>query len=135
MGGEVSPRQNWTPASLMSNTADYKFRLPPPLNRTYRAVFSSRLHRTVFFMDYPAKKWKVDAKREIQKNPIFFEGKVFMKVNWFLKRDRDIDSGLKLLIDAFEDICFKDDIHIVKLEVNKSRVETDGFVTVSLQNA
>ena len=44
--------------------------LPPSMNQTYKAVYSSRLKRVVFYMTYKAKKWKKEAQKKItQKRP------------------------------------------------------------------
>jgi Holliday junction resolvase RusA-like endonuclease len=116
-----------------NKTQSFRLPLPPPVNQTYAAVYSSRLKRTVFFMKYPAKKWKKLAETKISDNFTFMEGKINMSVDWYLKRDRDIDSGLKIIMDVFQGVVFKNDSQINSLQVTKQKTEEEeGFAIVTL---
>lgn len=47
------------------------------------------------------------------------KGKFCITVNMFVKRDRDIDSSVKLLLDALEGIVYKNDKQVVDLNISK----------------
>ena len=95
--------------------------LPPPINQTYKAVYSSRLKRTVFFMSYPAKKWKTQVEKmlALKEDKPYFESTLTMQITLYLNHQRDIDSGLKIIMDVLQGIIYKNDSQITKLTVIK----------------
>lgn len=44
--------------------------------------------------------WEI--KRQSAMKPLPFLGKVQIGITWYYERDRDIDAGLKVLLDLFE---------------------------------
>lgn len=76
---------------------DIILELPPTTNHTYfhkgRMVFKSK----------EARDWENQALLDIrkQKVPVLAEGAVFVVIDMFLKRDRDIDSSHKIILDIF----------------------------------
>lgn len=109
--------------------------LPPPINQTYKAVYSSRLKRTVFFSSYPAKKWKKESQEILNLYPskTLFEGDVKLLVRWYFKnKRRDIDSGLKLLMDCLQGTIIKNDNQIKSLKVHKEVSKEDPRVLIKL---
>lgn len=110
-----------------------KLPLPPTTNSTYKAVYSSRLKRTVFFSSYETKKWKKQAQEILShyadkptEEPIFFH------IQWYLKFNRDIDGGLKLLMDSLQGVIIKNDKQVVKLVAEKSFDKLNPRVEVSV---
>jgi Holliday junction resolvase RusA-like endonuclease len=83
-------------------------------------------------MSYPAKKWKKGVHKAIKTSynlPELITGDVEVSIKWYLKYNRDIDGGLKLLLDSFEKSFIANDkqvkaLHIFKEKDNKNpRVE------------
>lgn len=77
--------------------------LPPGINRTY-GVGINRSGSSVMYKNTSAKLWEEEAgwtlKKVWHEKPM--EGPVEMEIHWFYKDDRDIDAGLKLLLDLFQ---------------------------------
>lgn len=96
--------------------------LPPPLNHTYRAAYRPSLGRTAFFLDAKASAWKREAERILKakyRKPT--QGPVEVFIFWFLARDRDCDSGLKLILDALKGTVLADDRQVVALHACKQK--------------
>jgi Holliday junction resolvase RusA-like endonuclease len=110
----------------------YVLPLPPTLNSTYRAAYRPSMKRTAFFMVPEAKDWKQEAQFKIHKRTPLMTGDVEVFVNWFLQRDRDIDSALKLVLDAFTGRVYQDDKQINSLIVRKERDKTNPRVEVEI---
>jgi Holliday junction resolvase RusA-like endonuclease len=51
-----------------------------------------------------------------------------MRLEFVFIRDRDIDSGLKVLLDALSGYCYEDDKQIADLHVSKFVVGLNGSV-------
>ena len=94
---------------------------PPPLNHIYRYT-----NRGVY-KTHKAKAWQEEAAWEIKlSKPGHFKGEVTVKVEIYPpdKRRRDIDSSLKLLLDAIQDSgAIDDDYQVAELIVR--RMEPD----------
>ncbi|MBC7105303.1 MAG: RusA family crossover junction endodeoxyribonuclease [Firmicutes bacterium] len=111
----------------------YTLPLPPPLNRTYRAAYRPSLGRTAFFMDARATAWKREAERILKtkhRKPTTAPVEVF--VFWFLSRDRDCDSGLKLVLDALKGTAIADDKQVTALHAFKERDARNPRVEVEV---
>ena len=104
----------------LNSSVSFTLPLPPPTNQTYRAVYSSRLKRTVFFSSYESKKWKALAQKTMLQKDII-DTPVKVEVQYFFKRERDIDSGLKLLLDALQGTVIKNDSQVKSLLIIKGK--------------
>lgn len=77
--------------------------LPPSINRTY-GVNRTGVHP--MFKRPIVKEWETEAGyailRQVKKSQIPFIGPVSIGIKWFYAINRDIDAGLKVLLDVFE---------------------------------
>ena len=93
-----------------------KLPLPPTTNHIYM-----RTRRGVF-LTTKARDWKQEAgwmlKEAWMPKPTLKED-VCVKVTYFLKRERDLDGGNKLLFDAMERIVYENDKQIVEIYLYK----------------
>ena len=109
----------------------FKFSLPPTTNSTYRAVYSSHLKRTVFFSSYESKKWKKQAEEVIGQQKII-ENPVQVNIKWFLKFSRDIDGGIKLILDGLQGTIIKNDSQVNILHIEKFKTKDNPRVEVEV---
>ncbi len=111
----------------------YNLPLPPPLNQTYRAAYRPSLGRTAFFMDSKASSWKQAAQVLLKlKCRKLIEGNVEVFVYWFLKRDRDCDAGLKLVLDALQGTVITNDSQVTALHASKEKVSGEPCCQVEV---
>lgn len=85
--------------------------LPPGVNKTYGVnteppKFGEKRKRAPLFKRQVALDWEYDAGWEIKRKLsrekfIQFKGRVQMGIDWYVADDRDIDAGLKILLDVF----------------------------------
>lgn len=104
---------------------EYKLPVPPPLNSVYRSTFQGGKPRT-----YKSKEAKL-YQEEIAwtlKRETPLEGPVKLVLFFAFKRDRDIDSGLKVLLDSLSGYLYVDDKQIVELVVSKSIIPPSGTI-------
>lgn len=77
--------------------------LPPGINRTY-GVSTTREH--AMYKRKPVKDWEFTAGWEIKRQYAgqveTYTEPVKMGIHWYYKYNRDIDAGLKVLLDLFE---------------------------------
>lgn len=112
----------------------YVLPLPPPLNQIYRAGYSKKSRRTFIYKTHEAKKWTKEARKKIRARKYLLEKPIEIFATFYVKRDRDVDGGIKLLLDAFEGLVYKNDkqveaIHIFKeKDRERPRVEVELFV-------
>ena len=96
--------------------------LPTSINRTYR---SGSGH---FYKSQEAKDWEEEANYAWYKQRSFFKkltlDDVRLDIVFFLKRDRDIDSGLKIVFDFMQNKIYKNDKQIKELHVIKVKSDT-----------
>lgn len=90
--------------------------LPPTLNATYKTGNGK------FYKDAKAKVWEKEVGWIVkQKKPL--EGVIKVEIDMYLKRDRDIDSSLKLILDTMAHCgVYNNDNQVAVLYVTK---ETD----------
>lgn len=104
-----------------------KFILPLPLsiNRTY-GVGKKRDGSATMFKNEKATDWETEAGWMIRaKHPGKpLEGPVQLEIEWFYKVDRDIDAGLKLLLDLLQkQRVYLDDRQVRR--INKMTIQPD----------
>ena len=90
--------------------------LPPPLNQAYSTV------RGYIYKTRIARDWEEKAGWELKKQwkEDRFDCDCYCGISLFLKRDRDIDSSLKLLLDLLQrQKVIKNDILISHLNIKK----------------
>ena len=111
---------------MVTNTTDgdnlKQFRidtLPPTTNASFK-VGNGRFYET---NDY--KQYKVLARAFVPQTikVIPKPHKVRLDLAFHVSRDRDIDSGLKCLLDAFNGRLYEDDSQIIELNVIKVKVD------------
>lgn len=109
---------------------EVKLDLPPALNGLYRAGIVNG--RPMVYKVKEAKKyaeyikWRLSAIKPQ-------DGNVRLYLNFFFGRDRDIDSGLKVLLDALNDVIYYDDKQITELFVLKHKAGKDILPHVLLR--
>jgi Holliday junction resolvase RusA-like endonuclease len=113
----------------------YILTIPPSINRTYGITRSGKIpmykKKAVRSWEYTAG-WEIKAQRTGKKEMIL--DKVFMTVVFYYSRDRDIDNGLKVLLDLFQkQRIYKNDKQIVALEVFKLQDKKQPRVEVQIQ--
>ncbi len=73
--------------------------MPPSINQTYG------VKDDVFYKRKRVKQWEHDAGWEIKQQKVggkVFTGSVQVGIDWFYSADRDIDAGIKVLLDLLE---------------------------------
>lgn len=77
--------------------------MPPGINKTYGVTSAGNHH---MYKHKVVRDWEETAGWEVKRQNSFhravFSGPVQVGIKWFYKRDRDIDSGIKVLFDLFE---------------------------------
>lgn len=100
----------------------YILPLPPSINQTYGI---GGFGKTVMYKRKPVKDWETTAGWEIKhqymklkktKLEVYpLSGDVQMEIHWFYRINRDIDAGLKVLLDLFQ----KQNIYLNDRQVRK----------------
>ena len=72
--------------------------------------------------------WVLFSKYHVPRSIKKLEGPVALYVDFYVLRDRDIDSGLKACLDGFNGRLYTDDKQIVELIVSKTKVSTKAEV-------
>lgn len=97
-----------------------KISLPPSINATYK-----RNGRNIYKSE-EAKTWERLAGYELmaQKPPRNLTGAIYVGIEMFFVRDRDVDSSTKILLDLLQKQgIYKNDSQVTHLNVKKYRVE------------
>ena len=97
--------------------------MPPPINQTYGV---SRGGKIPFYKKKKVRDWEESAGWEIKHQwtgkKEQLEGNVMLVVNFYYSRNRDIDGGLKVLLDLLQRVrVYKDDIQVTDLNVHKEQ--------------
>ena len=90
--------------------------LPPPLNATYR------MGHGMMYKTKEMKDWQEMVGWEYKRHHTslrWLTDPLYVGITMFLKRDRDIDSSLKGVLDALQGIVYTNDKQIVHLNVRK----------------
>jgi len=95
---------------------------PTPLNRIYKPIIRNK--RPSIIVSNEAKTTKRLIRYEVmkQKQNKMLQGNLTMKIDFCIKkgaRNNDVDNSLKLLLDALQGLCYKDDMQIIQLEIRK----------------
>ena|ERR1035437_218163 len=101
--------------------------LPTALNRTYK---SGQGH---WYKSQESRNWEAEATYALIKSGYrqkhrMIEEDVHLDIVFYLKRDRDIDSGLKILLDFMQDKIYRNDrqvkeLHVIKVQSKEPRVD------------
>lgn len=100
---------------MKKKSYNFEFSLPPTLNNTYK-ISGNRMYKSQEAID-----WQEVVGWEIKSKHIkLIKEEVFVGISMFLKRDRDIDSSLKLILDTLADVgVYKNDSQVISLRVEK----------------
>lgn len=114
--------------------------IPPSINQTY-GVSKAGLHG--LYKKEAVKTWERSAgwtvKRQLmklgtRKKYLPYLGNVRVEINWFFLKNRDIDSGIKILLDLFEDMgIYKNDMQITELNMKKEFDSKEPRVEVLIE--
>ena len=114
--------------------------LPPSINNTYGV---SRRGTQALYKREVVKEWEGKAgwiiKRQLlkmgsEKKLLPYKGKIRMEIGWFFLRNRDIDSGIKVLLDIFEDYkIYANDQQVIKINMKKEFDSKDPRVEVEIE--
>jgi Holliday junction resolvase RusA-like endonuclease len=95
--------------------------LPPTTNATYK-VGNGHMYKSE-----KAQQWFDDAFAEIKKDvkhDRFGTENVYVEITLWLKRDRDIDGGIKPVLDVLQTAhVYENDSQVLFLEVRKEKIE------------
>ncbi len=97
--------------------------LPPTTNASFK-VGRGRFYQTQAYKDY-----KMLVRNKVQPKPV--QGDVSMQVDFYVKRDCDIDGRLKCLLDALNGLAYEDDRQVIELIVTKNKGEDQVVVEVT----
>ena len=105
--------------------------MPPSINATYKTSGEGG-----FYKSQKAHDWTEEAGYAVKKQRIgrrIITGSVIVTISWFYKKNRDIDAGMKLLLDLLQkqDI-YKDDIQIQEMAVHKEQDTLNPRVEVEV---
>lgn len=112
-----------------------KLSLPPTLNHTYRVVHKGMIKTK------DAKSWQEYAGlmviQELQKKGLEADlrGDYHVTMDLYLKRSRDVDSSIKLLLDALEGVIWKNDKQVQQILVRKWKTSNEPCLELEIKNA
>ncbi len=110
------------------------FNITLPLPQTDNHIYLQR--NNIRFMIKEAREWKENAqllaRRRWKEEPL--ETQIWLDVNFFLKRERDIQGSIKLICDAFEGIVYKNDKQITEITIHKNWDKKNPRVEVSIES-
>jgi|WetSurMetagenome_2_1015567.scaffolds.fasta_scaffold01987_3 Holliday junction resolvase RusA-like endonuclease len=91
--------------------------LPPPLNATYR-YGNGKYYKVAKVRDWEDETgWMI--KKQLKKHKIL-EGDIYISIYMYLKRDRDIDSSIKPVLDLLQKLkIYDNDSQITFMNVTK----------------
>jgi Holliday junction resolvase RusA-like endonuclease len=90
--------------------------LPPSANTLYRTNKSNRIYKPAPIKDF----------NEYVKSVIHYEElltqNLKLEIEIYIMRDRDIDNSLKILLDSFNGVIYKDDKQVIELNIRKIKI-------------
>lgn len=104
--------------------------LPTAINATYKTGNGK------FYKSEEATKWEWQAKQAIRKQykHATVGSPVYIGLEFFFKRNRDIDSGIKIVLDALQrEAVIKNDSLIEHLNVKKYQDKENPRVEVTIE--
>ena len=105
--------------------------LPTSVNRTYK---SGNGH---FYKSQEARDWEEKATYALIKSGYrqkhkMIEGILGLRIDFYLKRDRDCDSGIKLLMDFLQNKVYRNDRQVKHLIVEKFEDKINPRVEITI---
>ena len=104
--------------------------LPPTTNNTYR--FAGK----IMYKTQEAKDWEQEAGwiiKKVKRSSEPLQKSVEVSVTMYLKRDRDIDGSMKLLLDTMQRVnVYKNDKQITSLHIFKEKDPANPRLEVSV---
>lgn len=95
----------------------YTLPMPPSINATYRSGIGNRWYKAPTARSWESLAWGVIMASGKLKTIL---GGVEVAIYMYCKRDRDIDSGIKIVLDLLEKArIIKNDRQVLKLDVYK----------------
>ena len=112
--------------------------MPPALNSTYRVNTDPKAERKLY-KKKTARDWEKEAGYMIldqwKGSRVPFEGSVSMDISFYCTHDRDIDAGLKILLDVFaKQRVYIDDKQIKRLVVTIEKITKGSRVEVLIDS-
>ena len=108
------------------------FNLPIPtgVNATYKTGNGN------FYKSEAAREWEKEALYQLMEQHVNTKPivglPVYIGLEFFFKRDRDIDSCVKILLDLLQGRLYENDKQIEHLNVKKYKVKESPMVTVTI---
>ena len=103
----------------------FKLDLPPALNSVYRSAYING--HVVTYKSKEAKAYCEYVQYTLSRvKPT--DSNVHLHFEFLFRRDRDIDSSLKVLLDAFSGYIYKDDKQITRLDVWKYKLDKNSSI-------
>ena len=104
--------------------------MPPSINETYR------VHGNYTYKTKIARDWEVEAgwaMKSIYREKHDSEADMAITLDFYFKRDRDIDSGIKILLDFLQTQIYKNDRQVKKLQVTKNKDSEKPRVEIEIE--
>jgi len=104
--------------------------MPTAINATYKTGNGK------FYKSEIAKIWEWDAKKAIREQfrGGLYDTVVYVGLEFFFKRDRDIDSGIKIVLDALQrEGVIKNDNLVTHMNVKKYADKNNPRVEVTIE--
>jgi crossover junction endodeoxyribonuclease RusA len=104
--------------------------LPPSINATYKTN-----RKGGFYKSQEAKDWTEACQWEVRKHykhsPL--TSQIYLGIDFMQKMNRDIDNGLKLIIDALQGLVYDNDRQVVHLNVRKFEEKENPRVEIQVE--
>ena len=104
--------------------------MSPAINRMYKTTRAGGFYKT-----QEAKDWIDEATYSLMQYRTKYkmiDGTVSLRVDFYFKRDRDIDSSLKSLFDLLQGKLYKNDSQIIELWVRKFINKEDPRIEIEM---
>lgn len=112
---------------------DIALTLPPPINKTYKTTRSGGFYKSQLAKDWENESlWTIKSHcRSIHD----FKRPVYVGLLYFINRDRDIDSSIKITLDVLQKSgLLKNDMDITHLNVKKEVDKKKPRLEIEIQN-
>lgn len=107
----------------------YSLPLPPSINATYKTG------KGRFYKSNEARNWEELAGWHLKKYPkIRFEVPIYVGLEFFFKRERDIDSGIKITLDLLQKYgIIKNDLLVKHLNVKTYKDKKNPHMEIQVE--